>query len=213
MNESVAPRTIAAVATPPGRGGIGIVRVSGSDIGGLIESIAGRTLLPRTATATTFRDARGAPIDFGIALFFPAPNSYTGEAVVEFHCHGSPAALRLLLARCLDLGAFLAEPGEFTKRAFLNGKLDLAQAESVADLIDAATTTAARAAAKSLVGEFSRDVRAIVDAVTELRMYTEATLDFPDEDVDFLRAHDASARVASIRARVAGVLPRAAAGT
>src|SRR5205823_6301706 len=113
----------------------------------------------------------------------------------------------------LDLGASLAEPGEFTKRAFLNGKLDLAQAESVADLIDAATTTAARAAAKSLVSEFSRDVRAIVDAVTELRMYTEATLDFPDEDVDFLRAHDASARVASIRARVAGVLSRAAAGT
>ena len=209
---AVAPPTIAAIATPPGRGGIGIVRVSGADLDRVIEGIVGRSLRPRFATAVTFRDADGAPIDVGLALFFPAPNSYTGESVVEFHGHGSPAALRLVLARCLELGARLAEPGEFTQRAFLNGKLDLAQAESVADLIDAATTTAARAAAKSLVGEFSRDIQSIVAAVTELRMYTEATLDFPEEDIDFLRAHDANGRLDSIRAELDRLLSRATVG-
>ena len=145
-------------------------------------------------------------------VFFAAPNSYTGENVLELHGHGSPAALRLLLARCVELGARIAEPGEFTKRAFLNGKLDLAQAEAVADLIDAATSTAARAAMKSLTGEFSRDVQSIVAAVTELRMYTEATLDFPEEDVDFLRAHDASGRVDAIRGELARLLARAQSG-
>jgi tRNA modification GTPase len=208
-----APPTIAAIATPPGRGGIGIVRVSGADLDRVIEGIVGRPLHPRVATTITFRDANGAPIDVGLALFFPAPHSYTGESVVEFHGHGSPAALRLVLARCLELGARVAEPGEFTKRAFLNGKLDLAQAESVADLIDAATTTAARAAAKSLVGEFSRDIHSIVAAVTELRMYTEATLDFPEEDIDFLRAHDAKGRLELIAAELARLLARARAGT
>src|SRR5205085_11714475 len=143
---------------------------------------------------------------------FLAPNSFTGETVLELHGHGSPVALRLVLARCIELGAAIAEPGEFTKRAFLNGKLDLAQAEAVADLIDAATSTAARAAMKSLTGEFSRDVHAIVDAVTELRMYTEATLDFPEEDVDFLRAHDAAGRVKAIQNDVAALVARANSG-
>ena len=158
--------TIAAVATPPGRGGIGVVRVSGT-AGGVAAIVAGvlaRDLAPRLATHATFRDARGGPIDRGLAILFPAPASYTGETVAEFHGHGSPAAMLLLLARCVELGARLAEPGEFTKRAFLNGKLDLAQAESVADLIDAANATAARAAARSLAGEFSREVRAIVES-------------------------------------------------
>jgi tRNA modification GTPase len=210
---ALAPPTIAAIATPPGRGGIGIVRASGADLDRLIAGVVGRSLDPRVATAVTFRDANGAPIDVGLAVFFPAPNSYTGESVVEFHGHGSPPALRLLLARCLELGARLAEPGEFTKRAFLNGKLDLAQAESVADLIDAATTTAARAAAKSLIGEFSRDIHSIVDAVTELRMYTEATLDFPEEDIDFLRAHDAKGRIDSVGVDLDRLLSRATVGT
>jgi len=148
------PPPIAAIATPPGRGGIGIVRVSGVDLTSLIEGIAGRTLAARIASRVTFRDDSGAMIDSGIALYFPQPHSYTGEDVVEWHGHGGPAVMRLLLSRCVELGARLAEPGEFTKRAFLNGKLDLVQAESVADVIEAATATAVRAAARSLCGEF-----------------------------------------------------------
>ena len=206
--------TIAAIATPPGRGGIGVVRVSGAAerIAAIVDGVVARDLAPRLATHATFRDARGGPIDRGLAILFPAPASYTGETVAEFHGHGSPAAMRLLLSRCVELGARLAEPGEFTKRAFLNGKLDLAQAESVADLIDAASATAARAAARSLAGEFSREVRAIVDAVTELRMFTEATLDFPDEDVEFVRASDAAGRLDRLRADLDALLARAATG-
>ena len=154
----------------------------------MIEPIVARELVPRLATLATFRGARGEGLDQGLALYFPAPHSYTGEPVLELHGHGGAAVLQLLLARCIDLGARLARPGEFTLRAYLNGKLDLAQAESVADLIDAATATAARAAARSLSGAFSREVHALTDALIELRMFTEATLDFPDEDLDFLRA-------------------------
>jgi len=204
--------TIAAIATPPGRGGIGVVRVSGPGAQAVLAGIVGREVAPRVATLATFRDARGAPIDRGLAIFFPGSGSYTGESVVELHGHGSPAALRLLLARCVELGARLAEPGEFTKRAFLNGKLDLAQAESVADLIDAASATAARAAARSLAGEFSRAVRAIVGHVTELRAFTEATLDFPDEDIEFLRASDAVGKLAAVRADLDALVARAATG-
>lgn len=207
-----APPTIAAIATPPGRGGIGIIRVSGANLDAIVAGIVGRALLPRVATVTTFRDARDAPLDAGLALWFPAPHSYTGESVLELHGHGGPAVLRLLLARCFELGARPAEPGEFTKRAFLNGKLDLAQAESVADLIEASTSAAARAATRSLIGEFSNEIHAIVDALTELRMYTEATLDFPDEDVEFLRAGDAVGRLTDIRQRLDRVLSRARAG-
>lgn len=203
---------IAAIATPPGRGGVGIVRVSGNDLAALIEGIAGRALPPRVATRITFRDAQGAPIDAGLALWFPRPHSYTGESVVEWHGHGGPAVMRLLLARCIELGARLAEPGEFTKRAFLNGKLDLAQAESVADVIEASTSAAVRAAARSLVGEFSAEVHALRDALIELRMYTEATLDFPEEDVEFLREGDVIARVAAIRERLAAILARSRRG-
>ena len=211
MDAPPAP-TIAAIATPPGRGGVGIVRVSGTAIEALIEGVAGRVPLPRAATVATFRDARGAPLDQGLVLYFPAPASYTGEAVAEFHGHGGPSVLRLVLARCVELGARLAAPGEFTQRAFMNGKLDLAQAESVADLIDAATATAARAAARSLAGEFSREVHALVDALVDLRTYTEATLDFPEEDIEFLRAGDVERKVADIRARLAQVLANARTG-
>ncbi|HEY2817156.1 MAG TPA: tRNA uridine-5-carboxymethylaminomethyl(34) synthesis GTPase MnmE [Casimicrobiaceae bacterium] len=208
---SLAP-VIAAIATPPGRGGIGIIRVSGPALDHVIDGIVGKPLAPRLATQTIFLDAHGTALDVGLALFFPAPHSFTGETVLELHGHGSPAALRLVLARCLELGARIAEPGEFTKRAFLNGKVDLAQAEAVADLIDAATSTAARAAIKSLTGEFSRNVQAIVAAVTELRMYTEAALDFPDEDVDFLRAHDAFGRMQAIRELLEQLLSRSQSG-
>ncbi len=206
------PDTIAAIATPPGRGGIGVVRVSGGAVPAIAAALLARPLTPRRATLTTFRDARGAPLDQGLALLFTAPDSYTGEHVLELQGHGGPAVLRLLLARCIELGARLAQPGEFTQRAFLNGKLDLAQAEAVADLIAAATTTAARAAARSLSGVFSDEIRALVDALIELRMFTEATLDFPDEDIDFLRAADARGKLAAIRARLASVLNAARQG-
>ena len=203
---------IAAIATPPGRGGIGIVRVSGGNLAPLIEGMAGRALPPRVATRIVFRDAHGAAIDDGIALHFPAPHSYTGEDVVEWHGHGGVAVMRLLLARCVELGARLAEPGEFTKRAFLNGRLDLAQAESVADVIEASTATAVRAAARSLTGEFSREVNALRDALVDLRMYAEATLDFPDEDIELLREGDVAQRLAAIGERLARLLTRARSG-
>jgi tRNA modification GTPase len=207
-----APPTIAAIATPPGRGGVGIVRVSGADLDALIEGVVGAIPAPRLATVATFRDAQGAPLDAGLALYFPAPASYTGETVFELHGHGGPSVLRLVLGRCVELGARIAQPGEFTKRAFLNGKLDLAQAESVADLIDAATSTAARAAARSLSGVFSREVHALVDALIELRMYTEAMLDFPEEDIEFLRAGDVVAKLAAVRANLEQLLARAKTG-
>ena len=204
--------TIAAIATPAGRGGIGIVRVSGANVDALTAAIVGRRLEPRVATNATFRDADGAVLDQGLAILFPAPASYTGETVLELHGHGSPAALASLLSRCVELGARPAKPGEFTQRAYLNGKLDLAQAESVADLIDASTSAAARAAARSLSGAFSREVEALVDAVITLRMYVEATLDFPEEDIDFLRAADAQGRLDAARAELASLLVRARTG-
>ena len=204
--------TIVAIATPSGRGAVGVVRVSGRDVPAIIEHVVQRKLAPRAATLAAFRGADGEALDHGLALYFPAPHSYTGEPVLELHGHGGAAVLQLLLARCVELGARLARPGEFTLRAFLNGKLDLAQAESVADLIDAATSTAARAAARSLSGAFSREVHALTDALIELRMFTEATLDFPDEDLDFLRAADARGKLAAIAAQVASVLARAKQG-
>jgi len=212
MPPAILPSTIAAIATPPGRGGVGIVRVSGGNLAALIAGMVGALPAPRMATVATFRDAHGAPLDQGLVLYFPSPGSYTGETVFELHGHGGPAVLRLILARCIELGARIAEPGEFTKRAFLNGKLDLVEAESVADLIDAATAAAARAAARSLTGMFSLEVHRLVDAVTELRMFTEATLDFPEEDIEFLRAGDVVAKLAAIRAALAQVLARAATG-
>ena len=204
--------TIAAIATPAGRGGVGVVRVSGPAVSAVIAGIVQRQLAARRATLTTFKGVQGETLDQGIALHFPGPHSYTGEDVLELHGHGGPVVLALLLERCIELGARLAQPGEFTQRAFLNGKLDLAQAEGVADLIAAATATAARAAARSLAGVFSREIRTLVDALIELRMYTEAALDFPDEDVEFLRAADVRGRVAAILAQVTGVLVRARQG-
>jgi len=208
----LAEGTIAAIATPPGRGGIGVVRVSGEGVPALLDALAGRSLPPRTAVRVVFRGSGGEVVDDGLLLHFPAPHSYTGEHVAELHGHGGPAVLRLLLGRCLELGARLAEPGEFTLRAFLNGKLDLAQAEGVADLIDASTATAARAAARSLSGEFSRAIRDEVDALIELRTLTEATLDFPEEDIDFLREADAAGRLMRIRDELAAIAERARQG-
>lgn len=214
MDAPANPVTIAAIATAPGRGGVGIVRVSGAPdrVDAIARAVLGQAPPPRVATTATFRGATGEPLDQGLALLFPAPRSYTGETVLELHGHGSPAALALVLARCVDLGARLAEPGEFTKRAYLAGKLDLAQAEGVADLIDAASAGAARAAARSLTGAFSREVQRVVDEVTELRALVEAALDFPDEDVDIVRASDATASLARTRAALERLAARASAG-
>lgn len=190
---------IAAIATASGRGGIGVVRLSGSNLRPWIQAIIGETsLVPRRATLSNFRDADGEIIDQGIALFFPAPHSFTGEDVVELQGHGGPVVMRLLLQRCLSLGARLAEPGEFTRRAYLNDKIDLAQAESVADLIDAASNEAAKSAARSLKGDFSNAIHQLVDQLTGLRMLVEATLDFPDEEIDFLESSDASGKLKCI---------------
>ena len=176
--------TIAAVATPAGRGGIGVVRVAGPAARAIATAVVGEVPAPRHAQLSRFRDAAGAPIDEGLALFFPAPNSYTGDDVLELQGHGGPVVMQLLLRRCLELGARMAEPGEFTRRAFLNDRIDLAQAEGVADLIDAASVEAARSAARSLVGEFSQRLHAIVDRLVELRVHVEACIDFPEEEID-----------------------------
>lgn len=207
-----AAATIAAVATAPGRGGIGVVRVSGAALAPFAEALTGLQPQPRHATLADFRAADGVAIDSGILLYFPAPHSFTGEDVLELQGHGGPVVMQLLLARCLELGARLAEPGEFTRRAFLNDKLDLAQAEAVADLIDAATASAARSAVRSLQGEFSREIDALVDQLVELRALTEATLDFPDEEIDFLQSADAFGRLDRLRQRLAAVFDRAQQG-
>ena len=206
------PDTIAAIATAPGRGGIGVVRVSGRELLPLTERLTGKTPAPRTATLAGFLAENGETIDTGLLLYFPAPHSFTGDDVLELHGHGGTVVLNLLLARCLDLGARLAEPGEFTRRAFLNGKLDLAQAEAVIDLIDASTTAAARSAARSLQGEFSNEIRALLDRLVELRMLVEATLDFPDEEIDFLNAADAFGRLDDLLATLARITDRAQQG-
>lgn len=184
---------ICAIATPPGRGGIGVVRVSGGDLTAISAGLLGRLPKPRHAGFTSFRDRNGEPIDQGIALYFPAPHSFTGEHVLELQGHGGPAVMRALLLRCQQLGARLAQPGEFTQRAYLNGKLDLAQAESVADLIDASSVEAARSALHSLTGEFSRRIQAMQARLTELRMRVEASLDFPEEE-DVVEAEQAKVR-------------------
>ena len=205
--------TIAAVATPPGRGGIGVVRVSGPRVAEISRAVVGNLPAARHATLATARDARGEALDEGIALYFPAPHSYTGEAVLEFHGHGGPVVMGTVLAAFLDAGARLAEPGEYTRRAFLNGRLDLAQAEAVADLIDASSKEAARSALRSLSGEFSSGIDALVAGLTELRALTEAMLDFPDEEVDALHRDDARARLDAVRASLAGILARSRQGS
>ncbi|HEU5399256.1 MAG TPA: tRNA uridine-5-carboxymethylaminomethyl(34) synthesis GTPase MnmE, partial [Gammaproteobacteria bacterium] len=193
--------TIAAIATPPGKGGVGIIRVSGPRAADIALRIGGETPEPRRIAVRGFRDDDGGLIDSGLLLYFAAPNSFTGEDVLELHGHGGPVVLDLLLQRVLALGARLARPGEFSERAFLNDKLDLAQAEAVADLIDSGTAQAARAAMRSLSGEFSAQVQALVDALTSLRCYVEAAIDFPDEEVDFLTEGDVAGRLEGIRDR------------
>jgi len=238
---------IVAIATASGRGAVGIVRVSGASLAPLAAAICGRALAPRQATYTPFLDAHGVSIDQGLAIFFPAPHSYTGEDVLELQAHGGPIVLQLLLARCLEAAAEpldaaaadetastrdnevaaadgaarvparlphlrIADPGEFTERAFLNDKLDLAQAEAVADLIDASTEAAARSAARSLDGAFSTEIDALADTLIELRLLVEATLDFPEEEIDFLVAADAAGRLQRAASGVDAVLARARQG-
>jgi tRNA modification GTPase len=197
---------IAAIATAPGRSGIGVVRVSGPVLQPLVAGVVGSPLPPRRAVIRDFSDARGDLIDQGIALFFPAPQSYTGQDVLELQAHGGPVVLQLLLERCFELGARAAQPGEFTRRAYLNDKLDLAQAESVADLIDAATAAAARGALRSLRGAFSDRVGELARALIELRTLVEASLDFPDEEIDFIQRGDGEGRLSRLRAKLEEVL-------
>ena len=213
---------IVAIATAPGRGAVGIVRVSGRDLTALAAALTGRALTPRVAHYGRLRDARGEAIDHGLAIHFAAPHSYTGEDVLELQAHGGTVVLQLLLARCLEAAAEtdpvtqgprlphlrLAQPGEFTQRAFLNGKLDLAQAEAVADLIDAGTEAAARSASRSLDGAFSREIDALAERIVALRTLVEATLDFPEEEIDFLERADARGRLDAIAAVLDGVLDR-----
>jgi len=204
--------TIAAIATAPGRGGVGVIRISGSNLLPFALALTGKTPQPRYATLADFKAADGAAVDSGILLFFPNPHSFTGEDVLELQGHGGPVVMQMLLARCLDLGARLAEPGEFSRRAFLNGKMDLAQAEAVADLIDAATASAARSAVRSLQGEFSRVIGELNEELINLRMLVEATLDFPEEDIDFLQAADAFGRLTRLQGKLAEVFDRAGQG-
>lgn len=204
---------IAAVATPPGRGGIGIVRVSGKNLRTLARKVIGSAPKARHASLSKFLDEGGLVIDEGIALFFPAPHSYTGEDVLELQGHGGPAVMNLVLSSCLFAGARLAQPGEFTLRAFLNDKLDLAQAESVADIIDAGTSEAARCAMRSLQGEFSAAIHILVQALTDLRMLVEASLDFPEEEADFLAGLDVRSKLGKIQTQLEQVFTSARQGS
>ena len=194
--------TIAAIATPPGTGGVGIVRVSGPRVRQIVEGIAGRLPPPRHAAYSRFRDGAGLVLDEGLTIYFRAPQSFTGEDVVEFQGHGGPVVLDLLLQRVLSLGARLARPGEFSERAFLNGKLDLAQAEAIADLVEASSSDAARSAVRTLEGEFSRRVNAVVEELIRLRTYVEAAIDFPEEDIDFLGDQNVSNDILSLVGRI-----------
>jgi tRNA modification GTPase len=207
---------VAAIATAPGRGAVGIVRVSGASLAPIIDAICGRALKPREATYLPFRAGDGSTIDQGLAIHFPAPHSFTGEDVLELHAHGGTVVLQLLLARCLEAGAAMdlrvAEPGEFTERAFLNDKIDLAQAEAIADLIDASTEAAARSASRSLSGEFSNEIHALRDALIQLRMLVEATLDFPEEEIDFLEQSNARGQLDALVQTLARVMQRARQG-
>jgi tRNA modification GTPase len=197
--------TIAAIATPPGKGGIGIVRISGPAVPALIERYFERPLLPRQAELRSFRDRDGVLLDRGIAVFFEAPHSYTGEHVLELQAHGGPVVLSLLLKCMLELGARAARPGEFTERAFLNDKMDLAQAEAVIDLIDSSSEQAARAAARSLQGAFSQTVEQLRDRLIRLRMHIEAALDFPEEEIDFLADTELAARMQELQQQLGDV--------
>lgn len=204
--------TICALATPAGKGGVGVIRLSGPKSLELCQQLSGLTPIPRHAHFANFRDAKGQLLDQGLVLYFQAPNSFTGEDVVELHIHGSPVVADLILAQLIAWGARAARPGEFSERAFLNDKLDLAQAEAIADLIDSASATAARYALRSLRGDFSNAVNALVDELTHLRVYVEAAIDFPDEDVDFLAEESVEARLSAIQSRLDALLQQAKQG-
>jgi tRNA modification GTPase len=218
MNFDSSP--IVAIATAPGRGGIGVVRLSGKNLATVIDAVCGlkqgTQLQARHATYLPFKNTDGSVIDQGLAIYFKAPHSYTGEDVLELQGHGGPVVMQMLLARCLEagreIGLRLAQPGEFTHRAFLNDKLDLAQAEAVADLIEASTEAAARSASQSLTGVFSKTINDLVDRVIQLRMLVEATLDFPEEEIDFLEKSDARGQLENIRAALEQVFTQAAQG-
>ena len=204
--------TIAAIATPPGTGGVGVVRVSGPDVPTIAEAILGRCPQSRRAAYLSFNDSDGNVIDKGIALYFEKPNSFTGEDVLELHGHGGQVVLDMLLQQTITHGARIARAGEFTERAFINDKIDLAQAEAVADLIAAESEDAARAAMRSLIGEFSASIRLLVEQLIDLRMHVEAALDFPEEEIDFLEDNAISEKLNAIKARVDGVLESARQG-
>ncbi|MGL1833661.1 tRNA uridine-5-carboxymethylaminomethyl(34) synthesis GTPase MnmE [Rhodocyclaceae bacterium SMB388] len=215
MERSQAPSprdTIAAIATAPGRGGIGVIRVSGQSLSAFAIDLCGREPKPRHAGFVRFLGPDTQTIDEGLLLYFPAPASFTGEDVLELQGHGGPVVMQLLLQRCVELGARMAEPGEFSRRAFLNGRMDLAQAEAVCDLIEASTAAAARSAVRSLSGIFSERVNRLRDELVDLRMLVEATLDFPEEELDFLEKARAFERLAAVRARLAELLDRASQG-
>jgi len=216
---------IIAITTAPGRGAVGIVRVSGAGLQPLTQAMCGRTLQPRMATYSAFLDADGGAIDHGLALFFPAPHSFTGEDVLELQAHGGPVVLQLLVARCLQAAAQLddhgkplfphlrlARAGEFSERAFLNDKIDLTQAEAIADLIDASTEAAARSASRALEGVFSQQIHRLHDALVKLRVLVEATLDFPEEDIDFLQQADASGQLDALRQQLTSLMQQARQG-
>ena len=205
--------TIAAQATPSGRGGVGIIRVSGPGTRVIAQAVLGHCPTPRYAEFLRFRDPQQRVIDEGIALFFPGPHSFTGEDVLELQGHGGPVVMDMLLQSVLAQGARLARPGEFSERAFLNDKLDLAQAEAIADLIDAGSDQAARSALRSLQGEFSRIVHELVAAVTQLRVYVEAAMDFPDEEIDFLSEGKVVEKILSLQQRLAVILEQAQQGS
>ncbi len=205
--------TIAAIATAPGRAGIGVVRISGKSLATLGRDVTGKTLLPRVASLAKFRDGRGSAIDEGLAIYFPGSASYTGEDVLELQGHGGPVVLNRLLQRCLELGARLAGPGEFTQRAYLNGKMDLAQAEGVADLIDAATEQAAHCALRSMDGHYSEQIQRVDHAILELRALTEATLDFPEEEIDAPTRQNQRARLDVTVSQLEGLLAASGQGS
>jgi tRNA modification GTPase len=203
---------IVAIATAPGRGGVGIVRLSGDNIDLYMEAILGRTIKPRCAVYSSFFDHSNNPIDQGVAIFYPTPNSFTGESVLELQGHGGMVVLDALVSRCIKLGARLARPGEFSERAFINGKMDLTQAEAVSDLIDAGSIEAARSAVLSMQGEFSKLVTALVESLIQLRIYVEAAIDFPEEEIDFLQDEALFQRLDNLSEELEAVLVKAARG-
>lgn len=210
--QSEAAETIAAIATAPGSGGIGIVRVSGPLCKTIALGILGHCPPPRHAAYLDFKEENGCLIDRGIAIYYAGPNSYTGEDVLELQAHGGPALMQILLARCLALGARQATPGEFTKRAYLNDKLDLAQAEAVVDVINASTEAAARSAVRSLSGEFSSHIQALLGRLIELRMFVEACLDFPEEEIDFITQGRVGEKLSAIQQELSSVFQSAKQG-